>query len=89
MHPQLDLLDEIVRVFGWPALLGAFVWAVRKYDAGQHDFKEMKEDTTETRRMVMETHGGVHAMAEEVKGQTPILVSMDKNLAVMATRLER
>jgi predicted chitinase len=44
MHPHLDLLDEIVRTLGWPALLGALVWAIRKYDAGSRQLSEISAD---------------------------------------------
>ena len=97
VHPQLDLADQIIRMLGWPALLGGLVWAVRKWDAAGVAAAAMKDDTTETRRMVLETLGGVNTIRDnhlahlsaEVSKQTPLLVTMDKNLAVIATRLER
>jgi GTP-sensing pleiotropic transcriptional regulator CodY len=45
-HPQLDLIDELVRIFGWPALLGALVWLVRKWDKSQEEFKHVSANTT-------------------------------------------
>lgn len=46
IHPQLDLIDELVRIFGWPALLGAIVWVVRKWDKSQAEFREMAKNAT-------------------------------------------
>jgi hypothetical protein len=41
----MDVADEIVRVVGWPTLLGMVAWVVRKWDKGEHDFKELRENT--------------------------------------------
>lgn len=96
-HPQLDLADKVVRTLGWPALLGVIVWAIRTYDKSVAQFKIMNEDTTETRRMVLETLGGITEiktnhlshLQDEVQKQTPLLTSMDKSLAVIAAKLDR
>lgn len=45
MHPQLDLADEILRILGWPTLLGVLVWAIRTWDQGQQQFKEIDTNT--------------------------------------------
>jgi hypothetical protein len=89
MHPQLDFADQLIRLFGWPALLGAFVWAIRKWDKSSAQFKAMQADGIETRRMALEIHGKVNNTEEEIKAHTPLLISIDKSLAVIATRLDR
>ena len=97
MYPHLELTDQIIRMFGWPALLGAFVWAIRKWDKASETVVAVQADTVETRRMVLETLGGVNNiqtnhlvhLSDEVKKQTPLLTSMDKSLAVIATKLDR
>lgn len=45
MHPQLELIDQLIRIVGWPTLAGGFIWAVRKWDAGQRDFQDLHEST--------------------------------------------
>ena len=45
MNPQLDLLDEIVRILGWPAVVTTLVWVVRKWDAGQQAVKDLTDNT--------------------------------------------
>ena len=45
MHPQLDFADELIRVFGYPAIIGAIVWASRKWDKWQQEFKIIREST--------------------------------------------
>ena len=45
MHPHLDLFDEIIRILGWPTLLGVLVWAIRTWDKGQRQFTEIGENT--------------------------------------------
>lgn len=97
VHPQLDAVDSVVRILGWPTLLGVLAWAIRTYDKGTRELKDLTANTAETRRMVMETHGAVTEiktnhlthLAEEIQSQTPILVSMDKTLAVIATKLDQ
>jgi hypothetical protein len=96
MHPHLDLAEQLVHIFGIPGLLAGLVWFVRTYDKGSRALKDVVEDTTETRRMVLETLGGVGEIKsnhlahiqKEIENQTPLLTSMDKNLTVIATRLE-
>jgi hypothetical protein len=44
-HPQLDLIDELIRIVGWPTLIGAFLWASRQWYSGQQEVKEMAENT--------------------------------------------
>ena len=46
MHPHLDLVEQLIRMFGWPALLGVIVWAARTYDSGQRELKQMSANTT-------------------------------------------
>ena len=45
MNPQLDLMDEIVRILGWPAVVTTLVWVVRKWDAGQQAVKDLTDNT--------------------------------------------
>jgi hypothetical protein len=59
LHPHLDLFDQLIRMFGWPALLGILVWAIRTYDKGARELKDIRETANETKRMVLETHGGL------------------------------
>ena len=54
MHPNLDLFDELVRVAGWPALIGALVWAIRKYDAGSRQLGEISADAKAAHDGVLE-----------------------------------
>ena|ERR1035437_4204878 len=97
VHPQLDFADQIIRLLGWPTLLGGLVWAVRKWDKSAEAFKSIYDSTSETRRMMLETLGGVNEIKEnhlahlaaEVKAQTPILLNMDKTLAVIAAKIDR
>ena len=45
MHPQLDLVDQYIRLISWPTLLSMVVWVVRKWDKGQAGFAEMSANT--------------------------------------------
>jgi hypothetical protein len=44
VHPVLDTADQVVRVFGWPFLLGVIIWAVRTWDRGSREIKETGEN---------------------------------------------
>ena len=59
MHPHLDLLEQLVHIFGIPGILAGLIWLVRTYDKGVHQARELSKDASETRRMVLETLGGV------------------------------
>lgn len=59
MHPHIDLADSIVRIFGIPGILAGLVWLVRTYDKGARELRDVHADVAETRRMALETHGGI------------------------------
>jgi hypothetical protein len=97
----LDVTDKIVRIFGWPALLGGLVWLVRTYDKGLVQLKNINEDTKEARRLSMETHGAVNTMqtnhlthiAEDIKAvntvqskQLEALNSIDRGIGILVDR---
>lgn len=48
MHPQLDMIDQIVRIFGWPTLLCTLVWLIRTWDKGQRQVAEIDANTKTT-----------------------------------------
>jgi hypothetical protein len=56
MHPHLEFVDLIIRIAGWPALIGALVWVIRTYDRSARQMKDIIEATTDIRRMASETH---------------------------------
>jgi hypothetical protein len=78
MHPHIDLADSIVRIFGIPGILAGLIWLVRTYDKGAHQMKEIHADTVETRRMTLETLGGVNTI------QTNHLVHLQDGITRLA-----
>jgi len=104
MHPHLDLLDEIIRVVGWPTLFGALVWIVRKWDKGQREFREMSENTkiavagvkqvqeqvdTITVNHLAHLQTGISQVAASNDKAVEILESIDKGVAVLVDRDRR
>lgn len=104
MHPHLDLFDEIVRVCGWPTLLGAFVWAVRKWDASQIAFKEIGENTktavagveeVKSQVTTMQTNhlahlqDGISRLADSNDAAVVVLHEIKTGIAVLSDRLPR
>ena len=45
MHPQLEFVDQLIRMLGWPTLLGMVIWVIRKWDAAQRDAQEIGTNT--------------------------------------------
>lgn len=88
MHPQLELIDQLIRIFGWPTLLGVLVWVVRKWDTGQRELKELGENT----KLAVETVTIVKGEVETIKnnhlahlqdGITQVAASNDKAVVVL------
>lgn len=48
MHPNLDFVEQLVHVFGYPVLIGVLVWAVRVWDGGRRQFKDIESNTKTT-----------------------------------------
>jgi hypothetical protein len=88
VHPRLDLFDQIIRIVGWPALLGVLAWAIRTYDKGQRQFQEMDKNTqtavttvTQVKELVtvMQTNHLFHLQ----EGITQVAKSNDEAVAVL------
>lgn len=104
MHPQLDLFDEVVRILGWPTLLCILVWAIRTWDKGQRQFKEIDGNTKTTIASVaqvkdlvtvMQTNHlahlqtGIEAVAKSNDKAVEILQKIDTGITVLADRFPR
>jgi hypothetical protein len=99
----IDLIDKLVRIIGWPTLLGALVWIVRKWDKGQADFTEVCANTrtavsgvAEVKAQVdkIQTNHFAHlqdsmqTLVQQSSKQVEILTSVDKNIAVLGAKLD-
>jgi hypothetical protein len=104
MHPQLDIIDQILRIIGWPALLSILVWAIRTYDKGQVQFHEMEENTktavatveqVKTMVSVMQTNhlahlqSGIEQVAKSNDKAVEVLGRIDTNIQILADRNSR
>ena len=83
VYPQLEFLDEIVRLLGWPALLAGLVWVIRKWDKGQREFKDIAENTKIAVQGVSEVKSQVaviqnNHLAHLQAGITQVAASNDK-----------
>ena len=100
-HPQLDLIQQLIHIFGIPAIAGGLIWLGITYNRSTTQVKEIADDTKETKRMTMETLGGVaniqnnHLlhMNENMKGLADsqdrslvVLQSIDKGIGVLVDR---
>jgi hypothetical protein len=104
LHPHLDLIQQLIHIFGIPAIFGGLIWLVRTYDKATRQQKEISSDVAETKRMTMEVHGAVGVIqsdhlahlasgmkdlaASTEKGNT-VLASIDKGIAVLVDRAPR
>jgi len=104
LHPQLDLVEEVIRMIGWPSLAAAFVWTIRKYDAGQRKFEEIGKNTEIAVKGVAEVktavdtiqnnhlhhlQEGITRLAESNDAAVAVLQSIDKGITVLQDRLPR
>jgi hypothetical protein len=104
MHPHLDLVDQILRIIGWPALLSMLVWAIRTYDKGQAQFKDMDKNTqtavatveqVKTMVSVMQTNHlahlqtGIEQVAKSNDQAVAVLSRIDTNIQILADRMPR
>jgi len=103
-HPHLDLIDELVRILGWPALFGVIAWVIRKYDAGQAEFKKLGENTalavqgiTQVKQQVdtLETNHiahlqiGINAVAKSNDQAVEVLREINKGIGIVLDRVPR
>lgn len=59
----IQWIDTFIRIIGWPTALGVVVWVVRKWDAGQREFKDLHANT----KMAAETVNLVKAEVDSIK----------------------
>lgn len=88
MAPQLEFVDQIIRMISWPTLLAVLVWVIRKWDAGQRDFKELRDNTTLAVVKVSTVESEVLAiknnhLAHLQEGITQVAKSNDQAVAVL------
>ena len=95
--PHLDLLEKLVRIIGWPSLVGVVIWLVRTFDASNRKLTDIDKhskaafDTVTVVQTQVDTMQSNHMahMQEELKGQTVILTNMDKNIGLLVDRTPR
>jgi hypothetical protein len=103
-HPHLDTIDQLIRVIGWPSLLGVLVWAIRTYDKGRAQFVQMDKNTqtavdtvTEVKNLVtvMQTNHlahlqtGIEQVAKSNDKAVEVLGRIDTNIQILADRMPR
>ena len=104
MHPQLDVVDEIVRVVSWPTLIAGLGWVLKKWESGQREFREMAENTKLAVAKVSivdakvdeiqnnhlaHLQTGIEAIAESNDKAVTVLNSIDKGIAILTDRADR
>lgn len=82
-YETLQWVDTIIRVIGWPSFLGAAVWAVRKWDAGQRDFQELHANT----KLAAETVALVKTEVDTIKNNH--LVHLQSGIETVAASNEK
>jgi len=95
--PHLDLAEKLVRIVGWPSLVGVVIWLVRTFDASNRKLTDIDKhskaafDTVTVVQTQVDTMQSNHMahMQEELKGQTVILTNMDKNIGLLVDRTPR
>ena len=103
-HPNLEVVDQIVRIVGWPAAVGAFVWAIRKWDTASMQWNNVRQDTTDARVKILETYNsiqdlktnhlahlqaGIEAVAKSNDLAVGVLQDISKGISVLVDRTKR
>jgi hypothetical protein len=88
MHPYLDLVDQLLRIFGWPALLTALAWTIRKWDKSQRQFQEIDKNTKVAVEAVAQVQDQVNRIETNhlvhlQEGITRVAASNDKAVEVL------
>jgi hypothetical protein len=95
--PHLDAVDKVVRIVGLPAIFAGIIWLVRTFDASQRQWKDIDTNskaafetasTIKSQVDVLQNNHMAH-MEVELKSQTALLASVDKNIAIIADRTPR
>jgi hypothetical protein len=102
--PILDQVDKWFRVIGWPCAFTLAFLLARKWDKGQSLVKDIgdnarlaaaKASEACTEVAVIKSNHFAHlqesmaTLAAQGTDQIKLLTSMDKNLAIMGTKLDR
>jgi hypothetical protein len=95
--PHLDIAYKVIHIVGIPALVAGLIWVVRTFDASQRQWKDIDMNakaaatTSAQVQLNVETMKNNHMahMEVELKDQTALLVSMDKNISIIADRTPR
>lgn len=103
-HPYLDYLDQIVRVFGMPSIVGAVVWGVQKYEKSNKAFQQLSLNSQTTvdevakvkaQVTLLQTNHMAHLqidmtrVAVSSEKQVEVLNDIRKDLAVVLDRVPR
>src|SRR3981189_848994 len=83
MHPQLELVDTIIRIIGWPTMIGMIIWVVRKWDNGQREIKELGDNT----RLAVQSIAIVKTEVDTIK--TNHLAHLQEGITLVAASNER
>jgi hypothetical protein len=96
-HPNLEAVDEVVRIVGWPATVSALVWAVRKWDAASLQWKSVRMSTDETLKGLQEIktnhlahlQTGIEQVAKSNDAAVAVLQDISTGISVLVDRTKR
>jgi hypothetical protein len=95
--PHLDVFEKLVRIIGWPALVGAVIWLVRTFDASNRKLTDIDKNsksafdtvvTVQAQVTTLETNHMKH-MQDELEKQTEILGNVDRGIGILVDRTPR
>lgn len=99
ISPAVELARDLIQIFGIPATIGAVVWVAVTYKQGQTKLEDIHGNSQQALHDVANVQTAVDVlqsnhmrhMQEGIEGlnrqgekQIDLLVSLDKNIAVMA-----
>ena len=93
----LDVLQQLIQIFGIPGLLAGLIWGVRAWTNGQNQLKQIDTNSKsafETAAIIklqvdnLQTNHMKH-LTEQSEKQVELLTSIDKNLAIQANHTDQ
>jgi hypothetical protein len=96
-HLPIEVLDQWIRILGWPTLLGTLAWVIRKWDAGQRQFQEMDANTKSVKatvEVIQNNHlahlqDGITRVAASNDDAVKVLQQIDTNIKILVDRFPR
>ena len=82
---KIDLADQIIRMIGWPTVLGMVVWLIKELAKAKKEVKLAIVNISETRAKIED----ISRLSTNSAEQLNLLQSLDKSMVILIDRMPR